>query len=128
MEAHSIDLRRRILDAWLAGEATQAELAKRYRVSLRWISELVRRHRQGESIAPKPRGGNRPPAFDAKARAKLAARVKQQPGMTLEQLRLWAKRELGIECSFMAVDRALRKDNLTFKKRRSRRRSSSART
>ena len=128
MEAYSIDLRQRVLDAWLAGEATQAELAKRYRVSPRWISELVRRHRQGQSIAPKPRGGNRQPAFDAHARAKLVAKLKQHPGMTLEQLRDWAQRELGIECSFMAVDRALRKEDQTFKKKRSRRPSRSAKT
>jgi len=128
MKAYSIDLRQRVLDAWLAGEATQAELAKRYRVSPRWISEMVRRHREGQSIAPKPRGGNRRPAFDAPARAKLLNKVKQQPGLTLEQLRDWAQRELGIECSFMAVDRALRKEDQTFKKRRSGRPSSSAKT
>lgn len=128
MKAYSMDLRERVLAAWLAGEGTQAQLAERYRVSLRWISELVRRHRVGESIAPQPRGGNRQPAFDAGARAKLAAKVQQQPGLTLEQLRAWARRELGIACSIMAVDRALKKENITFKKRRFRPRNSNVRT
>lgn len=128
MEAYSTDLRRKVLAAWDAGEGTQAELARRFKVSVRWIAKLIAQRRTEGTIAPKQRGGRRPPAFDAEARRRLAAHVRQHPDQTLEQLRQWAQQTLGIHASIMAVDRALRKEKITFKKRRSRAASRRGRT
>lgn len=118
MESYSTDLRRKVLAAWDADEGTQAELAKRFKVSVRWIAKLIAQRRNEGTIAPKQRGGRRRPAFDAKARQQLAKHVRQYPGQTLEQLRRWAQKTLGIDASIMAVDRALRKEKITYKKRR----------
>lgn len=118
MEAYSTDLRRKVLAAWDAGEGTQAQLASRFKVSKRWVAKIIAQRRKEGTIEPKQRGGNKPPAFDARARQRLVAHVKRHPDQTLEQLRQWASDTLGIECSIMAVDRALRKENITFKKRR----------
>lgn len=119
MEAYSTDLRRKVLAAWDAGEGTQAQLASRFKVSKRWVGKLVAQRKKEQTIEPKPRGGHKPPAFDAQARRRLVAHVKRHPDQTLQQLRQWACDTLGITCSIMAVDRALRKENITFKKRRS---------
>jgi transposase len=57
--AYSIDLRKKILDAWENKEGTQRELAKRFKVSLTFIRDFLRRYRETNEIAPKPQGGDR---------------------------------------------------------------------
>lgn len=128
MEAYSTDLRRKMLAAWDAGEGTQAQLASRFKVSVRWVAKLIAQRKQEGTIEPKRRGGQKPPAFDAQARQRLVAHVKRHPDHTLEQLRQWAYDTLGIVCSIGAVDRALAKENITFKKRHSPAASKSGRT
>ncbi len=116
MKAYSMDLRERVFAAWQAGEGTQREIAERFGVTARWIRHLISRYKQEGHIRPKQQGGYKPAAFDDSARAKLRLKVEHEPDLTLKQLQQWAKDELNIVCSFMAVDRALKKEKLTFKK------------
>jgi putative transposase len=67
MKAYSMDLRERVVVACDEGGATREAIAARFSVSVRWVRDLLRRRRETGSIAPKPRGGGRPPAFDAEA-------------------------------------------------------------
>lgn len=116
MKKYSMDLRQRVLEAAQAKQESQRVIAKRFKVSERWIRWLLVQYReQGHVRLPKPRCG-RKPAFDDSARAKLKQKVEEQPDITLDQLRQWAEDELGIVCSLMAVDRALKKEKLTYKK------------
>ncbi|MEH2156984.1 helix-turn-helix domain-containing protein [Nostoc sp.] len=59
MAAYSIDLRQKILSAWQNKEGTQRDLAKRFKVSLSFIRDFLRRYRETAEIAPKPQGGDR---------------------------------------------------------------------
>ena len=128
MEAYSPDLREKVLAAWDAGEGTRPELARRFKVSVRWIDKLRRQRREEGTIGAKKRGTPGKPSFDRSARHKLVAQVRQRPDMTLEQLAQWAGDELGVVCTRGAVDNALKKEGFTFKKRRSKRASSTAPT
>jgi transposase len=49
--AYSIDLRQKILSAWQNKEAPQRELAKRFKVSLSFIGDFLRRYRETNEIA-----------------------------------------------------------------------------
>jgi len=57
--AYSIDLRQKILSAWHNKEGTQRELAKRFKVSLSFLRDFVRRYRETGQIAARTQGGER---------------------------------------------------------------------
>jgi hypothetical protein len=53
----SLDLRQRIMSADQTEEGSQRQLAKRFKVSLSFIRDLVRRYRETNTIEPKPHVG-----------------------------------------------------------------------
>jgi hypothetical protein len=59
MAAYSIDLRQKILSAWQNKEGTQRELAKRFKVSLSFLRDFLRRYRETNEIAARTEGGAR---------------------------------------------------------------------
>jgi len=81
-------------------------MAARFSVSVAWIRKLLRQRRQTGSIAPKPHGGGRAPAFDAAVRA--------DDDVTLAEL----ARAAGVACCPSAVYRALARLGITRKKSR----------
>lgn len=127
MTAYSLDLRKKVLAACDRGEGTKY-VAERFGVSESWVRRLKQRRRENGEIAPRSPGGDRRGKFDRKALARLQRRVEVHPDATLEQLRAWAHEALGIECSIMAVCRALKSIGMTFKKKASRRPNGRGRT
>jgi transposase len=115
MAAFSMDLRERVVAACDEGFDTRAEVAERFRVSESWIRRLLQRRRETGSIAPKPRGGGQPPAFDARGADRLREAVAADPDATLKDL----AGASGVACSTSAVDRALKRLGITRKKSRS---------
>jgi transposase len=124
MRAYSIDLRERVVTACDARDGTREQIAARFSVSVSWIRKLIRRRRQTGSIAPKPRGGGRAPAFDAEAGRRLREAVRADDDATLEEL----ARAAGVSCCASAVHRALERLGLTRKKSRGGRPSRTARS
>jgi transposase len=114
MNAYSMDLRQRVVAACDSRDGTREQIAARFSVSVRWIGGLLRRRRETGSIAPKPHGGGRAPAFDEAAAARLREAVRADDDATLEELREAA----GVACSAPAVCRALRRMGITRKKSR----------
>jgi transposase len=100
-----MDLRERVVAACDQGIGTRAEIAERFSVSVSWIRRLLQRRRETGSIAPKPRGGGHPPAFDAAAAQRLRQAVAADSDATLEEL----AQARGVACSTAAVDRALKR-------------------
>ena len=115
MKAYSLDLRERVVAACDEGVETRAEVAERFSVSESWIRRLLQRRRETGSLAPKPRGGGQPPAFDAEAAGRLRQAVAADPDATLKELAVAG----GVACSTSAVDRAPRRLGITRKKSRS---------
>ena len=114
MKAYSMDLRERVVAACDEGGTTREAIAARFSVSVRWVRDLLRRRRQTGSIAPKPRGGGRPPAFDAEAAGRLREAVRADDDATLAEL----ARAAGVSCCASAVHRALARLGVTRKKSR----------
>ena len=119
-----MDLRERVVAACDEGDATREQVAARFSVSVRWVRDLLRRRRETGSIAPKPHGGGRAPAFDAPAAARLREAVRADADATLEELGQAA----GVACSAAAVYRALDRLGITRKKSRGGRPSRTGRT
>jgi transposase len=60
MKAYSQDLRQRILDTVQRGDGTLGQIARRFLVSVSFITRLLQRHRRTGSLEPTPHGGGNP--------------------------------------------------------------------
>jgi transposase len=111
MRPYSNDLRERIVAAVDRGDHSLRQLAGLFGVSLSCIVRLLQRRRASGSVAPRPHGGGTQPKIDAPALERLRALLRDQPDATPAELR----DRLGIPCSIMAIDRALRRAGITRK-------------
>ena len=57
MRPYSMDLRERVAAAIDEGEGSERQIAKRFRVSVSFVTRLVQRRRDAGTLAPKPHGG-----------------------------------------------------------------------
>ena len=114
MKAYSMDLRERVVAACDARDGTREQIAARFSVSVSWIRDLMKRRREAGSIAPKPHGGGRPPAFDGQAAERLRAAVAADDDASLQEL----AEASGVACVPSAVHGTLKRLGITRKKRR----------
>ena len=115
MRTTSLDLRERILAAYDNQEGTRAEMADRFRVSLGLVKKLLQQRRRTKDIAPRHRFSGRKPMIAATHRSQLRALLAKKNDLTLKELRGAA----GLKCSLQAINVALGKMGLTYKKRHS---------
>jgi transposase len=113
MGPYSKDLRERVAAAVDHGEGSQREIARRFRVSLTFVFRLLQRRRDTNSLDPKPHRGGPPPALGPDDQQRLDELIREQPDATLEQLR----QRGGFTCSLTTLWRALRRRDLTRKKK-----------
>jgi transposase len=110
MHAYSCDLRERVLADFDGGMGNEA-VARKYRVSSRWVYKLRRQRQETGQIGPR-RGRTGPPRILAGEDERLAELVRRRPDATLRELR----DELGRPLSLVTVWRALQRLGLTLKK------------
>ena len=113
MKAISEDLRKRILETIQRGDGSLRQIARRFLVSVSFITRLLQLHRSTGSLEPRPHGGGNPPILSPEDLQQLRELVQKQPDATLEELR----QRLGVSCSLMTISRALRKLGLPRKKK-----------
>ena len=111
--AYGMELRRRVLAAVDAGRGTQAEVARMFGVTDRWIRQLLALRRETGSLEPSRARRGRRPLLAGRGEAKLARLVAEKPDRTLAQLR----ERLGADVALSTVWRALRRLGLTHKKK-----------
>jgi transposase len=115
MQAYSMDLRQRVIEAVDEGKRTKWEISLLFKVSPAWIRRLLQRRRETGSIAPRPRSGGAQPKLDDVQCQRLADLVRESPDATLEEL----TQRLGAPVSRASVGRAVQRLGLTLKKSRS---------
>lgn len=113
MNPYSLDLRERVAASVDEGEESQREIAERYRVSLSFVSRLLKRRREAGTLEPAPHGGGPSPSLDVGGRLKLRRLVAERNDDTLEELRDRG----GFRCSLTTIWRTLRRMGLTRKKK-----------
>ena len=118
MAAFSLDLRQRILDAALKGDATEVAVAERFRVSRSFVQKIKRLHRSTGSIAPSRARRGPAPALSDDDRDALAAWIKQHSDRTGDELAARLASERAVSVGGRTVNRALAAMGLTLKKRR----------
>ena len=114
---YSMDLRRRVIQDAEAGLSTK-ELAARYHVSPAWVNALKQRKRDTGAIEPLKQTKFRGRVLDGHDQ-QLAAAITAQPDATLRELRETLKTSAGLATIWRAINQL----DLTVKKNRSRRRT-----
>ena len=85
MRAYSIDLREQVLADYDAGMSNEA-VARKYRVSSRWVYKIRKQREETGDIAPR-RGKSGRKRKLAQHTEQLLQLVEEQPDATLEELR-----------------------------------------
>ena len=109
--AYSQDLRDKVLGAFDRGMKT-VDIAHAFDVSESWARRVKQWRRDRNQTTPLPMGGKR---FQKIDRVKLAELVTGKPDSTLKELRAG----LNVVCAISAIDAALKRLGLSYKKRRS---------
>jgi transposase len=113
MTPYSQDLRKRVFETVQRGEESMRQIARRFLVSVSFVTKLLQRYRRTGSLQPKPHGGGNPPVLGPEDLERLRELVRRQPDATLEELR----QRLGVSCCLMTIARALDKLGLPRKKK-----------
>lgn len=79
-KAYSPDLWRKVFGAWRNGEASQAEIARRFDVSVSFVRDLSRHFRESGDVMAKPHGGGRVLSADAATCQAIRQRVAAHNG------------------------------------------------
>jgi len=112
---HSIDLKRRLVDAYRSGRTTTyAATAAMFGVGIATVNRLLRRYRESGDVQQKPRGGNNPRRIDLDW---LRAHAEANPDARLiDRMAAW-KAHSGRAISLGAMWDAMRVIGWTHKKR-----------
>jgi len=117
MKAYSLDLRRRVLAAALRGDRTLPQVAELFGVSTAFVNKMLRLHRAGSDLAPRPHGGGHLPRLGARHHKLLRAAVASNNDATLGELREHLAAKSRVEVSDSTVSRALKALGLPRKKK-----------
>lgn len=117
----SIDLRRRIVDAYLSKRTDSYEqTAEVFGVGRATVSRLLRRYRETGDVQYKPKGGNNPRRVDLEW---LAVHAEEFPDARLvDRIEAW-EQESGLRVGMATMSTSLKAIGWSFKKNSSRSRT-----
>lgn len=113
---YSVDLRNRVIVAWAAQEVSQRQLADRFKVSLSFVRNLVRRYRETGQVEPKQCGGYEKPIIEGQYLNMIKAWIDEKNDLLLSELCDRLREKTGINVSITTMHRALQKLGLRRKK------------
>lgn len=116
MKALSLDLRKRIVDAYNRGDGSQRALAQRFSVSKASVERLLALYRTTGSVAPKPQRHGPLPTVHEDDFPQIAGWIESQPDLTQEEIALRFTAETGRTVSQRTISRVLRRMQQTRKK------------
>lgn len=117
-KALSVDLRERIVRAWREGKSW-SEIAEILMVGVASVNRVVCRYRRTGLVAPKPHGGGQPAKIPDEKLWVVAGLVERQPDATLREYAAAYEQGEGVSVSTATIGRALKRLNVSRKKRRS---------
>ena len=116
-KAYSMDLRERVLDAYLADEESLTELAKRFDINRSTVVKWVRLYRETGGVAPRESKPG-PPSSVTSAQLKVLRQIiARRPDLTYDELTERWNRALGTDRHRSTTVRAVIGLGYTLKKR-----------
>jgi transposase len=116
MKAYSLDLRQRVLKAALSPEHTIAEVAELFGVGTTFVNKMLRLHRQGSDLAPRPHGGGQKSRLSPAHHKLLRSEVRRRNDATLSELRSHLADQAQVDVSIPTLGRVLQQLGLGRKK------------
>jgi transposase len=116
MKAYSLDLRQRVLKAALSGEHTIAEVAELFGTGTTFVNKMLRLHRSGQDLTPRPHGGGQKARLSAAHHQMLRSEVRRHNDATLAELQMHLADEAQVEVSIPTLGRVLQHLGLGRKK------------
>lgn len=116
MKAYPKELRERVVAAVEQKVHSLSDVAEIFGVGLTFIKTMLKRHREGESLEPRPIGGSSP-LLNESHLALLRAAVETRPDATLEELQGFIAAECQVVVSIPTVCRVLQQLDLPRKKK-----------
>lgn len=116
MKPLSIDLRKRIVEAFEQGEGSRSTLATRFGVGEATVQRLLRLQRTTGSLEPKPSGGSAP-IVSEETLPRFEEWLEQDCDLTQDELAQRFEQETGQTISQPTVSRVLKRLEVTRKKR-----------
>lgn len=114
MQALSMDLRERIVEAYEAGEGSYEAIAERFSVGPTVVGKFVRQKRDLGTVAPQIHRRGRKAAVSGEKEEELRKHLEEHPDATV----LERRDALGLKCSEKTMWQTLRKMGWRFKKSR----------
>jgi transposase len=118
MKAYSLDLRERVVNAYLEGEGSIEEIARQFNVGQTFVKKMLRQKRETGSVDPLPHGGGKKPSLKEKERRILTDKVKADADISLSELKEHLERKAKVSVSLSTIHRVLKSANLSMKKNR----------
>ena len=117
MQAYSLDLRTRVVEAVDRQMGTQQEVAKLFGVSCTFIKKLLRQRRETGSLAPKPHDGGQVAKLAEEERRQIRAYIlRTQNDATVSEVHAYVARTLRRAVSRATIGRVLQALDLPRKK------------
>ena len=116
MQAYSLDLRARVVNAYEKGGNTIAAVADQFAVGQTFLKKMLRQKRETGSIARLPQGAGAKPKLSESHRTWLAKQIKESPDTTLAELQEKVAQEKHVGISTATVCRELQALRLPRKK------------
>lgn len=116
MQPLSLDLRGRIVSAFLRGEGSARELARRFSVGHATVERLIARFRLTGVISPKQRLNNNLPTIREEDFALIRSWIAAEPDLTQQEMADRFTEETGRPVSQRTMSRTLQRMGVTRKK------------
>ena len=112
-----MDIRSRIIAAYKRKEGGYIKLGKRFGVAERTVRSLVKLLKETGDVTKRPRGGGQAHKISDAELQSLAALVAEKPDRSRQELVEEWQNRTGTQLSSSAMQRALARAGLSFKKR-----------
>lgn len=116
MRAYSLDLRQKVVQAYERGEGSIDKIATLFSVGPTFVKKMLRLHREGQSLSPRPHGGGHTPKLSDKHLQMIRTELARNNDVTAEELRELLRKRASLEVSQPTISRALTRLNLPRKK------------
>lgn len=120
MQPYSMDLRKRVVKAVMAGQSSRA-VATTFGVSVASVVKWAQKYRATGNIEPRPQGYRKPLVL-AEERDWLLARVATKADITLREL-VAELADRGVAISYFGLWLFFKRENISFKKKSARQRA-----
>ena len=119
MQAYSLDLRQRVVNAYEQGDDSIAAIAERFSVSVGFVKKMLSLSRTTGDLSPRGHGGGRRASLTPRQRQFLGRKVRAQNDISLAELQAIMAEQQGVSVHVSTICRALASLDLPHKKRAS---------